>query len=55
MTENSQSKSSADPERVRHLASFPALLSILQKRKLWFATLAELEDPFAVVSRILCK
>jgi hypothetical protein len=34
------------PDQIWYYTSLPALLSILQRSKLWFTTLAMLEDPF---------
>ena len=46
MTEDSRSFYPADPRKIWHYTSFPALLSIFQKKQLWFTPLAELEDPW---------
>lgn len=46
MTETSQLDKALDSAKIWHYTSLPALLSILQRSKLWFTTLAALEDPF---------
>jgi hypothetical protein len=55
MTSKGQLDEIAESTKIWHYTSCPALLSILQKKQLWFTRLDKLEDPWEGRSRRSCK